>query len=42
MRGRRPDKFKLKPKDKAYLRELLHDGQTPLRIARRAQTDLPC
>ena len=33
MRGRKPDKFELKPKDKAYLRELLRDGQ----IARRAQ-----
>jgi hypothetical protein len=37
MRGRKPDKFELKPKDKAYLQELLCDGQTPLRIARRAQ-----
>jgi hypothetical protein len=37
MRGRQPDKFKLKPKDKALLRELLRDGQLPLRVARRAQ-----
>ncbi len=37
MRGRRPDKFELKPKDKAVLRELLRDGETPLRVARRAQ-----
>ena len=37
MRGRKPDKFELKPKDKVFLRELLRDGQTPLRIARRAQ-----
>lgn len=37
MRGRKPDKFKLKPRDKTVLRELLRDGQTPLRVARRAQ-----
>jgi len=37
MRGRQPDKFELKSKDKIFLRELLHDGQTPLRIARRTQ-----
>ena len=37
MRGRQPDKFELKPKDKTYLRGLLRDGQTPLRVARRAQ-----
>lgn len=37
MRGRKPDKFVLKSKDKAFLRELLHDGQTPLKVARRAQ-----
>jgi squalene cyclase len=37
MRGRKPEKFQLKPKDKAYLRKLLRDGKTPWRIVRRAQ-----
>ena len=37
MRGRKPEKFQLKPTDKATLRELLRDGKTPWRIARRAQ-----
>jgi len=37
MAGRKPDKFKLKPKDKVFLHKLLRDGQTPLRVARRAQ-----
>ena len=37
MRGRKPEKFQLKPRDKAYLRKLLQDGKTPWRIARRAQ-----
>jgi len=37
MRGRKPEKFQLKPTDKAYLRKLLRDGKTPWRIARRAQ-----
>ena len=37
MRGRKPEQFRLKPKDKTYLRELLRDGQTPLKVARRAQ-----
>ena len=37
MRGRKPSKFTLKPKDKRFLRELLHDGHTPLRVARRAE-----
>lgn len=37
MRGRNPDKFILKPKDKLALQELLRDGQTPLVVARRAQ-----
>ena len=37
MRGRKPDKFELTSKDKALLRELLRDGATPLRVARRAQ-----
>src|SRR5574342_1415725 len=37
MRGRKPSKVELKPKDKTFLRELLRDGQTPLKVARRAQ-----
>jgi hypothetical protein len=37
MRGRNPDKFVLKRKDKIVLQELLRDGQTPLKIARRAE-----
>ena len=37
MRGRKPEKFQLKPRDKAYLHKLLRDGETPWRIARRAQ-----
>ena len=37
MRGRKPKRFQLKPTDKTYLRKLLRDGETPWRIARRAQ-----
>ena len=37
MRGRKPEKFQLKPPHKVYLCKLLRDGQTPWRIARRAQ-----
>lgn len=37
MRGRKPDPFLLKRKDKVALQALLRDGQTPLRVARRAQ-----
>jgi hypothetical protein len=37
MSGRKPDKFKLKPSDKKRLRSLVHDGQTPWRVVRRAQ-----
>ena len=37
MRGRKPEKFQLKPTHKAYLRKLLRDGETPWRIVRRAQ-----
>jgi len=37
MRGRKPEEFQLKPTHKAYLRKLLRDGETPWRIARRAQ-----
>lgn len=37
MAGRKPDKFKLNPKDKTFLHQLLRDGQTPIKVARRAQ-----
>jgi len=37
MHGRKPEKFELKPKDKAFLQQLLRDGQTPLKTARRVQ-----
>ena len=37
LRGRKPEEFQLKPTDKAYLRKLLRNGETPWRIARRAQ-----
>jgi transposase len=37
MGGRNREKFVLKRKDKAFLIELLRDGQTPLKVARRAQ-----
>ena len=37
MRGRKPEKFQLKPAHKAYLRKLLRDGETRWRSARRAQ-----
>jgi hypothetical protein len=37
MRGRKPNKFELKPKDRTVLRDLLRDGATPLRVARRAR-----
>ena len=37
MRGRRPEKYQLKQRDKAYLLKLLRDGKTPWRIARRAK-----
>ena len=37
MRGRRPDEFVLEPDDEAFLRKLLRDGQTPWKVARRAQ-----
>jgi len=36
MRGRKPDRFVLKAKDKTSLVELLRDGCTPLKVARRA------
>ena len=37
MRGRNPNKFVLNRKDKIFLQELLRDGQTPFKVARRAQ-----
>jgi len=37
MHGRKPEKFELKAKDKAIVQKLLRDGQTPMRVARRAQ-----
>jgi len=37
MRGRKPDQFRLKPKDEIILRELRRDGRTPLMVARHAQ-----
>jgi hypothetical protein len=37
MRGRKPDRFRLKPKDEITLRALLRDGRTPFRVARHAQ-----
>ena len=37
MHGRKPDQFRLEPKDEIVLRELLRDGRTPLLVARRAQ-----
>lgn len=37
MRGRKPSKIELKRTDKATLRKLLRNGQTPLKVARRAQ-----
>ncbi len=36
MRGRKPDTFVLKRKDKTCLQELLRDGRTSLQVARRA------
>lgn len=37
MRGRMPDKLVLKACDVTALHGLLRDGQTPLKVARRAQ-----
>jgi transposase len=37
MRGRQPDKLTLKKKDAPILQQLLRDGHTSLRVARRAQ-----
>jgi hypothetical protein len=37
MRGRKPGKFKLKAKDENRLHQLLREGETPIRAARRAQ-----
>ena len=37
MRGRKPGKFVLRPKDKRFLQKLLQDGQVAWKVARRAQ-----
>lgn len=42
MRGRKPERLILRPQDKKALQQLLHDGQTPLSVARRAQILLSC
>ena len=42
MRGRKPEPFVVSAKDQRALQQLLRDGQTPLRIARRAQILLSC
>jgi saccharopine dehydrogenase-like NADP-dependent oxidoreductase len=42
MRGRKPEPLVLNAKDQKALQQLLRDGQTPLRVARRAQILLSC
>jgi hypothetical protein len=42
MRGRKPERLVLKPQDKKTLQQLMPDGQTPLRVARRARILLSC
>ena len=42
MRGRKPEPLVLNDKDEKTLQQLLRDGQTPVRIARRAQILLSC
>ena len=42
MRGRKPEPLVLKSKDEKTLQQLLRDGQTRVRIARRAQILLHC
>lgn len=42
MRGRKPEPFVLNAQDQKALQQLLRDGQTSLRIARRAQILLSC
>jgi hypothetical protein len=37
VRGRKPGKFVLKYRDQIFLRSLLRNGCTPLRVARRAE-----
>jgi transposase len=37
MRGRYPDELRLKKKDVTTIQQLLRDGHTSLRVARRAQ-----
>ena len=42
MRGRKPEPLVLNSEDETTLQQLLGNGQTPLRIARRAQILLSC
>jgi hypothetical protein len=42
MRGRKPEPLVLKSKDEKTVQQLLRDGQTSVRIARRAQILLNC
>ena len=42
MRGRKPDRVKLKSKDVRELHRLLRDGHTPQRVAQRARILLAC
>ena len=42
MRGRKHEPLVLKPNDKKTLQQLMRDGQTPLRVVRRAQILLSC
>ncbi len=42
MRGRKPEPLVLNPQDKKVLQQLMHDSQTPLGVARRAQILLSC
>ena len=42
MRGRKPEPFVLYAQAQKALRQLLHEGQTPLRVARRAQILWSC
>lgn len=37
MRGRKPERLILKKRDEIEIRRLLHCGDTPLRVARRAR-----
>jgi len=42
MRGRPPDRLKLKPKAARALQRLVRDGHTPQRVAQRARILLAC